>query len=231
MQFIYDINSGNNTLNIIDNNHKYLFKVRRSKINDIIFFRNFNDNFLYSKKIININKNNSLLQQKSREIKIIKAKKNLHIIWAIIDPKKIEKYIIFLNEIGVDKITFVYCEYSQRNFKVNIEKLNKILINSSQQCGRSNIIKLELIASLNIIFTLYKDIYILDFSSNIIDNDSKDIEKILIGCEAGFSNSERLLFNSSDILGFDSSLILQSQTAVISIASKILLQIYLLEVI
>ena len=223
MQFIYDINSGNNTLNIIDNNHKYLFKVRRSKINDIIFFRNFNDNFLYSYEIINIDKNNSLLQLKSREIKIIKAKKNLHIIWAIIDPKKIEKYIIFLNEIGVDKITFVYCEYSQRNFKVNIEKLNKILINSSQQCGRSNIIKLELIASLNIIFTLYKDIYILDFSSNIIDNDSKDIEKILIGCEAGFSNSERLLFNSSDILGFDSSLILQSQTAVISIASKILL--------
>jgi 16S rRNA (uracil1498-N3)-methyltransferase len=223
MQFIYDIKAGDDTLNIINNNHKYLFKVRRSKVDDTIFLRNFLDDFLYSYSIINIDKNSSLLKLKAKTIKIVKSNKNLHIIWSIIDPKIIEKAIPFLNQIGVDKITFVYSEYSQRNFKIDIDKLNKILINSSQQSGRSSIIELDIIKSLQDIFTMYTNILVLDFSSNKIKDYTKNINRVLIGPEAGFSSSDRLLFRSSDIIGFDSDSILQSQTAAISIAAKIVL--------
>ena len=87
----------------INNNHKYLFKVRRSKVDDTIFFRNFLDDFLYSYSIINIDKNSSLLKLKAKTIKIVKSNKNLHIIWSIIDPKIIEKSIPFLNSARADR--------------------------------------------------------------------------------------------------------------------------------
>ena len=71
----------------------------------------------------------------------------------MVDPKIVEKSIASLNELGVDKITFIYCEYSQKNFKPNFEKLEKLLINSSSQCGRSSIIKLDSCNSLKEFFT------------------------------------------------------------------------------
>ncbi|XPV54809.1 MAG: hypothetical protein ACNI3H_07545 [Halarcobacter ebronensis] len=53
--------------------------------------------------------------------------------WCIVDPKTIEKELPYLNELGVRKITFISCDYSQKNFKLNFEKLEKILVNSSSQ--------------------------------------------------------------------------------------------------
>ncbi|XPV83978.1 MAG: RsmE family RNA methyltransferase [Halarcobacter sp.] len=75
--------------------------------------------------------------------KIVENAKKLHLAWCVVDPKTVEKNIASLNEFGLDKITFISCEYSQKNFKINLEKLEKILLNSSSQCGRSSIIKLE----------------------------------------------------------------------------------------
>ena len=45
-------------------------------------------------------------------------KNKLHIGWCVIDPKTVEKYIASLNEIGVDKITFIYADYSQKISKL-----------------------------------------------------------------------------------------------------------------
>ena len=44
--------------------------------------------------------------------------------------------------------SLLFIDYSQKNFKINIEKIEKILINSSCQCGRSNIIKLDVCKTL-----------------------------------------------------------------------------------
>jgi len=48
-----------------------------------------------------------------------------------------------LNEIGVSKISFIYCDRSQKNFIINLKRVKKILINSSQQCGRSVMMDIE----------------------------------------------------------------------------------------
>lgn len=131
MQFIYDKNAKNELLKIEDENYNYIVKARRHKLDDILDFRNLEDDFLYSYKISQIDKKSLFLNLLKKEEKIIENSKKIHLAWCVVDPKTIYENIASLNELGVDKITFVYSDFSQKNFKINFEKLEKILINSS----------------------------------------------------------------------------------------------------
>ena len=222
MQFVYNIEAGNESLIIKDDIYKYIIKARRNSVGDKVAFRNLNDTFLYTYEIAMIAKKDASLNFISKEEKIVEQDKKLHILWSVVDPKTIEKQLTYLNEIGVDKITFVYADYSQKNFKLNFEKFEKILINSSQQCGRSSLIKLELIASLDEFLSLNPDTYMLNFSTKTIDEVS-DIQTVFIGCEGGVSKCEIEKFDSEKIVGLKSNLILRSETAITAVASKILL--------
>ena len=223
MQFTYDEFCGGNILEIKDEIYNYLIKARRHKIDDEIYFRNLKDNNLYLYKLNDIDRKKAILDLISSEEKTLLNEKNLHLGWCVVDPKTIEKYIASLNEMGVDKITFIYSDYSQKNFKVNIEKLEKILINSSCQCGRSNIIKLDVCKNIDTFMKQNDNVFFLDFSNVSIDKKCDEIKTLVIGCEGGFSNKERETFNKDNIVGFNSNLILRSETAIISAASKILL--------
>ncbi len=50
MQFIYDKNAKNELLKIEDENYNYIVKARRHKLDDILDFRNLEDNFFQFKK-------------------------------------------------------------------------------------------------------------------------------------------------------------------------------------
>ena len=223
MQFIYDKNAKNNLLKIEDENYNYIVKARRHKLDDILDFRNLEDDFLYSYKISQIDKKSLFLNLLKKEEKIIENSKKIHLAWCVVDPKTIYENISSLNELGVDKITFVYSDFSQKNFKINFEKLEKILINSSSQCGRSSIIKLDIYKNIDTFIADNPDTYFLDFSQTSIDSKVLDIKTLMIGTEGGFSKRERELFNKNFIVGFSSNLILKSQTAIISATSKIIL--------
>jgi len=223
MQFIYDKNAKNELLKIEDENYNYIVKARRHKLDDILDFRNLEDDFLYSYKISQIDKKSLFLNLLKKEEKIIENSKKIHLAWCIVDPKTIYENIASLNELGVDKITFVYSDFSQKNFKINFEKLEKILINSSSQCGRSSIIKLDIYKNIDTFIKDNPDTYFLDFSQTSIDSKVSDIKTLMIGTEGGFSKRERELFNKNFIVGFSSNLILKSQTAIISATSKIIL--------
>jgi 16S rRNA (uracil1498-N3)-methyltransferase len=223
MQFIYDKNAKNELLKIEDENYNYIVKARRHKLDDILDFRNLEDDFLYSYKISQIDKKSLFLNLLKKEEKIIENSKKIHLGWCIVDPKTIYENIASLNELGVDKITFVYSDFSQKNFKINFEKLEKILINSSSQCGRSSIIKLDIYKNIDTFIKDNPDTYFLDFSQTSIDSKVLDIKTLMIGTEGGFSKRERELFNKNFVVGFSSNLILKSQTAIISATSKIIL--------
>lgn len=223
MQFTYDEFCGENILEIKDEVYNYLIKARRHKIDDEIYFRNLKDENLYLYKIVLIDKKKAILNLFNSEKKILINNKTLHIGWCVIDPKTVEKYIASLNEMGVDRISFIYSDYSQKNFKINIEKLERILINSSCQCGRSDIIKLDIYKNLNEFISKNQNVYFLDFSTTLIDEKKDEIKTIVIGCEGGFSNNERENFDKDFIVGFDSNLILRSETAVLAVCSKIIL--------
>jgi 16S rRNA (uracil1498-N3)-methyltransferase len=223
MQFTYDEFCGAELLEIKDEVYNYLLKARRHKIDDEIYFRNLKDENLYLYKINYIEKKKAILNLISSEKKVLINEKKLHLGWCVVDSKTIEKYISSLNEMGVDKITFIYSDFSQKNFKINIDKLEKILINSSSQCGRSDIIKLDISKNLDTFIKENENVYFLDFSECSIDNKKDEIKTLVVGCEGGFSNNERETFNKDKIVGFNSNLILRSETAIISASSKILL--------
>ena len=223
MQFTYHKEASKRILTIEAELHKYLFKVRRHSIEDILYFRNLEDNNLYRYNIENITRRETMLKLLDYQEKSIEPTKKLHIGWCIIESKSIEKVIASLNELGVDKITFIACKYTQKQYKINFEKLNKILINSSQQSGRSSIIKLDICSSLDEFLKKYPNSYMFNFSNNNIETKKDDIKTIILGCEGGFSSDEINLFNTNKIVGIDSDLILRSETAAITLASKILI--------
>ena len=215
MQFIY-IENPTPTLTITGENHKYLFKVRRIKKDELVKVRNLKDDFLYIYKINEINKKEAVLNLVEKKEMPNKPHKFLHLLWCIIDPKNIEKILPSLNEIGVSKISFVYCQFSQKNFKLKLDRLEKILINSCQQCGRSSLMEIEILNSFDEAISKYPDTYGLDFDGEEITN--QEIKRIFIGAEGGFSKTETFE-KKVKLKGF----ILRSESAACAISSKILL--------
>ena len=218
MEFLY-YPTPSNSITLTGDEHKYLFKVRRIKKDEIIKIRNLKDDYLYYYKIDKINKKEALLSLVKKELKPNRPKKFFHLAWCVIEPKNIEKTLPTLNEIGVSKITFIYCDYSQKNFKLKLDRIEKILINSNQQCGRSDLMKIEILSSSDEFFKKYPKFIALDFDGEEIE--CKEYNKIfLIGPEGGFSEREREKFKEKvKLKGF----ILRSESAACSISAKILL--------
>jgi 16S rRNA (uracil1498-N3)-methyltransferase len=223
MQFIFGKYSKQQTLIIENNNFKHLFKSRRSTKEKYFYFRNFKDKNLYKYEAIEIKKNKAILELVSFEEKPLNISKKLHIAWCIVDIKVIEKYISNLNELGVDKLSFVYCGNSQKHFKINKKRLETILINSSQQCGKDDILKFDIFDSFDKFLEKFPDTFMFNFSTNLLENTKDKINTIIIGCEGGFSKDEISKIQKNKIVGTKSNLVLKSQTAVLGVASKILL--------
>lgn len=177
------------------------------------------DNYNYIYEITQISKKEISLELVFKH-SLPKDELFLSIAWAVVDPIVIEKTLPTLNEIGVKKIFFVYTEFSQKNFKLDLERFERILINSSQQCGRNSIIEFEIYNSFDEFLTKFDNIALVDFGGEKIQNLNKN-KIYFIGPEGGFSENERL--KVKDKVGLNSPFILKSNSAVVGIASKILL--------
>jgi 16S rRNA (uracil1498-N3)-methyltransferase len=217
MRFLYNPSASSELLEITDENFKYLSKVRRIQNGQSVTLKNFKDSYDYEYEVTQITKKSIHLRLLSKELSTQRLKP-LHIGWCVVDFKTVEKTLPFLNELGVGKITFIYCKKSQRNFKPNFERMQKILINSCQQCGREDLMELSTVNSLKEFTKLHPNAYMCNFGGQTLT--SQQIDTIIIGPEGGFSECESAL----DIpkIGFDTPLILRSETAVTAVASKIL---------
>ncbi|WP_181881480.1 RsmE family RNA methyltransferase [Helicobacter sp. MIT 99-5507] len=215
MQFLYHKDSGEKNI-ILDNQaFHHVFNVRRQK-DSILILANMLDSKLYSYKILQVGKKQATLELiDSKSIKQNSPK--THIIQAIIDMNEFSKTLPYLNELFVEKITFFYSDFSQRNEKINIEKLHKILLNSSMQCGRLSIMKIEIMKNLNEVLNIYRDSIALDFNDNRIN--IKNHNSFIIGAEGGFSKNERELLKDR-LFGIDNPLIMRAKTASIFVAAN-----------
>ena len=220
MKFVYDKRAGESILSVKEDVYKYLFKVRRFKVKDKIDVRNLTDNFLYSYEIERVDKREAILNLIGKKEEIVKPFKFFHLFWCIVDPKTIERALPMLNEIGVGKITFLYCDRSQKNFRVDLKRLERILINSCMQCGRSSLMELEVKKGIE---EIDKDnLIVLDFNRDEV-KDINNINKLIVGPEGGFSDREREFFKNLQGFSFQTPLVLKSETACISASSKIIL--------
>ncbi len=217
MRFLYDENAGNDFLEIKGDNFNHL-KARRVSVGERLDIRNLKDGYSYLYEI------KEFSRKAVCELVFKSLAKNyesdLTLAWAVVQPSVIEKALPSLNEIGVTKILFVYTDFSQKNIKLDFDRFERILIGSSEQCGRNSIIKFEIFASVSELLKVYENVSLVDFGGVNLDTASKN-EILFVGSEGGFSDAERAKFAKSYAL--NSPNILRSNTAIISVAAKMLL--------
>jgi len=221
--YLLDDEAGKETLHVRAELYKYLIKVRRHKEGDKLHFRaRKNLELLHTYLIDELDPRSAKLTLISSEINEIKSSKSLHVGWCIIDSNAIEKVLPSLCEIGVEMITFISCDRSQKNFKLDFKRFERLLEASMQQCGRSSYIEFATCKSVKEFITKHPDTKVFDFCDKAL-KDYNDIKTVLIGCEGGFSSNERELFKSLGSFRLDTPMVLRSESAVLAVASKIIL--------
>ena len=219
MQFVYQKNAGENILVLQKEIYTYIIKARRHKVGDKIIFRNYENQIAYTYYLEDIQRKEAKLVLMEQKKYTIKPDKHLHLGWCKIDEKNIEKTLPFLNELGITCISFIGCDYSQQNIKINQTKLRRILENSNMQSGRTDFIKFYYFESLDKYISSYPKAMIVSFSKNMLP---KVTDNFIIGCEGGFSQRELKLVDSMQIVGLKNKMILKSQTAAINATALLL---------
>lgn len=202
---------------------KYLIKVRRHTIGDIVALRSREHiEQLCEYKITAIEGRHAHLELIQKTTNVVEPSKYLHIAWCVVDPKSVEKVLASLNEIGVSRISFLYCDRSQKNFKIDFKRYERILEASNQQCGRTHLMQLDTFQSLRDFLQEFPDTKVFDFTDRVVGKECT-FERVLIGCEGGFSKDEKNLLASQEVFRLDSPMVLRSESAVMAVASKVLL--------
>ena len=203
----------------------YLNKVMRVKENEV--FSLFNGNGEWEAIVLSISK--SII--KFKIIKQLRQKENIKKeLWLAFSPIK-SNYQNFMiqkaTELGVTKFLPIIFDRTVVR-KINKERLEKIIIEASEQSNRINLPKIEEPQSLNNFLEINSiDLILTDLNSNNNKIDkSKLTDKpvcIIIGPEGDFSEDERqeiLAFKGVQPIKINEN-ILRSETAVISAISII----------
>ncbi|MBZ7936131.1 16S rRNA (uracil(1498)-N(3))-methyltransferase [Campylobacter sp. B0100352/1] len=218
MQFLYHQKAGEEILKLKGEEFSHL-KARRVKENEILTLRNLEDEFVYVYKISNLERHSCELHFLNKENKTTHKKSTLNLALAVIDIKILEKTLPFLNELGVETLHLVFTDFSQRNFKIDLSRFEKIIVASCEQCGRESKMKIQIYNHIKDFYERFPEAVLVDFEGEVKEFDLNKI--YFVGPEGGFSQSEKQIFKEK--IGLKAPNILKSQTAIISIASKILL--------
>ena len=201
----------------------YLYKVMR--INKGQSFSLFNQSGEWEAKIKEINK--GIIE--FSVIKKLRSSSNEREIWLAFSPIKLNYLNLMIQkatELGVTKFIPILTERTIVR-KLNEKRLNKIIIEASEQSNRLQVPKLERIVKLNEFLKLNQNTNILfgDLNSDNtkINFKSADPICILIGPEGDFTIKEREnILNLKKLIPLKiSKNILRSETAAISIISII----------
>ena len=200
----------------------YLSKVMRIKENEV--FSLFNSNGEWEAKVLSVSKN--IIEFKIT--KQLRQKENTKELWLAFSPIK-SNYQNFMiqkaTELGVTKFLPIIFERTIVR-KINKERLEKIIIEASEQSNRINVPIIEECQNINdFLKTNLIDLIFTDLNSkNNKINKSKLKDRpvcIIIGPEGDFSETERekiLSFKGVQPIKINEN-ILRSETAVISAIS------------
>ena len=202
----------------------YLNKVMRVKENEV--FSLFNSDGEWEAKVLNISK--SIIEFKTT--KQLRQKESMKELWLAFSPIK-SNYQNFMiqkaTELGVTKFLPIIFDRTVVR-KINKERLEKIIVEASEQSNRINVPMIEDAQDLNSFLKINSiDLIFTDLNSNNNKIDkSKLTDKpvcVIIGPEGDFSEAERekiLTFKGVQPLKINEN-ILRSETAVISTISII----------
>ena len=203
---------------------KYLTSVMRIKINHE--FSLFNKSGEWTSKIVSINK--GIVEfEVQKQLRLPNKEKEIWLAFAPIKSNYFNFMIQKATEVGVTKIFPIITDRTIVR-KVNEDRLNKIVIEASEQSNRLTIPSIEKIQKLEKFLNQNKNINLVfgDLNTENKKIELKDSSKpiaVLIGPEGDFSEAERakiLEFNGVQPIKLNDN-ILRSETAVISSLSII----------
>ncbi len=170
-------------------------------------------------------------------VEVVEKKKNKMIpkinLWlcvGLIKKDNFELVVEKATELGVSHIVPVLCERSEKK-NINIERLQKIVIESSEQSGRGEIPVIHAILELPEILNsniLPKNKMLLnlegDYVGDVVEEEKIKDLAVFIGPEGGWSERELKLFAEHNIQSVSlGPQILRAETAAIAISSLLLL--------
>ena len=218
--------SGNLSENVVDKLDKsqshYVIKVMRLNINDT--FSLFNKSGEWKAVILNTSKGIA----EFKILKQLRMKESTKEIWLAFSPIRFNNQNFMIQkatELGVTKFLPIIFERTVVR-KINKNRLEKIIIEASEQSNRINVPTIEDAQNLN--FFLKDNLFDLIFTDLNSSNKKLEILKfsnkpicIIVGPEGDFSESEKeqiLSFSGVQSLKINDN-ILRSETAVISTIS------------
>jgi 16S rRNA (uracil1498-N3)-methyltransferase len=199
--FYSNFNKSDSDIILDEIDSKHLSKSLRKKVGDIIRITN-GDGLEIKGNIIRLGKN-----IKVNVINKVKHKKraiSIHIAMSPLkNPSRFEWFVEKSTEIGISEITPLITKFSEKK-KVNITRLNKIVISSMKQSNQFYLPKVNPITSFDEFLKLNKDYKLIAHlkNNNSFNNKSigsKDKIVVMIGPEGGFSKEEILKANKEKI--------------------------------
>jgi len=162
-------------------------------------------------------------------IKKIRSNENNKEIWLAFSPIKLNYLNLMIQkatELGVTKLIPILTERTIVR-KINLARINKIVIEAAEQSNRLDIPKIEKLTKLKNFLKENKNTNIIfgDLNTNNVKFDFKDERSVcvLIGPEGDFTEDERsVIFNQKNITPIKiNENILRSETAAITMLSLI----------
>lgn len=217
---LHKVNIHGNEITIDGEQFEYLTKVMRSKIGDeILLFNELDGEFLC--KI-------SAIERRFLTVKIIEKKREfvenpvkIFCVFAKIKQKNVELIVQKCTEIGVHGfIPMVSARTVEKN--LHMERLQKIAIEASEQCGRIDVPKFlpeihinQLMARQSTKHNIVKKVILLSqFSGEKVELGECNELYIVVGCEGGFTSDELALLEPASKLKLSNN-VLRAETAAI----------------
>lgn len=206
----------------------HMTKVLRHKIGFKIIVCLDND-YEYYCTIKEINKDCAVCTIDCIQQSINEPKCNINLYIAISKPEKIELIVQKAVELGVKSITPIITKYSEKSTR--LDRLNKISLEASKQCGRSKFIlvnePIEFEKAINNLsgvtlcgYELENKLSFSDIETSVFSEKSINI---FIGAEGGFDVTEIQKLKDIGTLVFSlGTRILRTETAAISILTLVM---------
>ena len=196
--------------------------VLRLKVGDKLVLFNDKSERLYQINVIEapFSVNLKLITEQQRFL----PKRHIYLMWGLLKKDKNDWVLQKATELGVRNFVPLMADRSQKT-GFNIDRAKKIIIEASEQCGRSDIAEVREPITVKEALAEYKniDLFVCEQSETVQNHIEINRVGLFIGPEGGWSDNEKQLFITNN-LGYLNlnDFTLRAETAAVIAVSKML---------
>ncbi len=205
--------------------HQWCSVLRFKPGQQITLFNNIKEERLYEVDVV---ESNAVHLKLVTELKPTLPKKDVYLCFSLLKKDKNDWVLQKATEIGVNHLLPIISSRVEKK-GLNLDRAKKIVVEASEQCGRTNIPSIREPVGLETAIKELRqnsNLYFADQGGkdlNTIKSNEDKPEVIFIGPEGGWTESETKLLNNSEAIKVGlSDLTLRAETACVVAASQLL---------